>query len=144
MLKQDGVGYHKVFETNEIGCSIIGAIERNREVDPFAIARTISELYELDSTQIDFVIRDINEFLYSLDRFGLINLPDAQKSSAIGSMPDPSTTVSSAYLERRYTELSMPYKVFIELTYECNLRCKHCYRTESICRFWYKRMRKIL
>lgn len=134
MLKQDGVGYHKVFETNEIGCSIIGAIERNRKVDPFAIARTISELYELDSTQIDFVIRDINEFLYSLDRFGLINLPDAQKRSAIGSMPDPSTTVSSAYLERRYTELSMPYKVFIELTYECNLRCKHCYRTESICR----------
>ncbi|MCL0098927.1 radical SAM protein [Dehalococcoidia bacterium] len=31
------------------------------------------------------------------------------------------------YILKRYFEKQIPYKVDIELTYKCNLRCQHCY-----------------
>lgn len=35
-------------------------------------------------------------------------------------------------IQQTFTQERKPYKFFIELTYNCNLRCAHCYREEEI------------
>lgn len=48
------------------------------------------------------------------------------------NVSERSFTEQFAKVQKYYTSNRKPFKFFIELTYNCNLRCKHCYRGEDV------------
>ncbi|MCL6450866.1 MAG: radical SAM protein [Acetobacteraceae bacterium] len=82
---------------------------------------------------------DVLDFLYHMVRLGLFNSPDRDlildklsPRPAPGGEPPAADGEAEAfdacnYMYGRAYELMLPFKVDIEVTYACNLRCRHCY-----------------
>jgi radical SAM protein with 4Fe4S-binding SPASM domain len=107
-----------IIETDEFGVSIIESYSKNSIDD---LRRQLSSEHSIDE---DIVANDISEFLN--DIFYSENNESIEVSEA-GSYFDTYKAIQSFHCKAK-----KPMKVFLELTYCCNLRCPHCYVQEDL------------
>lgn len=72
----------------------------------------INNLMELTGEAVDEIEKPVNDFLNNNDCFKWTDIP--QKNSFI-----------------QYIEGDVPFRVLVELTYNCNFHCKHCYNNSG-------------
>lgn len=108
-------------------------LENNIKIS--SIFSEISNAYEIPDEQADEVHTDIEQFLSGLVTFGLLSFSSDYSPTFIkpGCSEDSSSQeIKIGMLERLYKNEGLLYKALVEITYACNLRCKHCYRTEAV------------
>lgn len=106
-----------IFLTNRIGKEIC---EYSLEHSADEVISHLSQKYLVEE---DTLRQDVNDFMNMLTRVSDNKLPDhVQKSQE-----SIRQRIISSYCDRQ-----LPYNVFIELTYNCNLRCPHCYIQDSL------------
>lgn len=122
----------QVLEVNEIGKEILDMLKKGLEIDE--IVSYILLEYEVDDK--DMIKYDILSFFSVLKKFGILQVKGKQIDEYDNRIDD---TISIAdglkkyqLLQKFYAEKQLPYKFFVELTYNCNLRCRHCYKTEDV------------
>ncbi|MBS4535686.1 PqqD family peptide modification chaperone [Clostridium sp. D2Q-14] len=110
-----------------IGYEIWNALTNSIPLENF-IDKMLSK-YEVEKEEL---IQDINNFLTSLKTANLIIIDGIEEKFKLQTNEFKTTRIVSSdhndnYVNERYLKLSKPYKVFLELTYNCNLKCEHCY-----------------
>lgn len=86
------------------------------------IVENISLKYDVEK---DKLFSDFNGFINTLDKVFL--------KSKLPSIEGPDKTFSiERQLNKWHYEQKLPYNVFFELTYNCNLRCPHCYLQDNL------------
>lgn len=75
----------------------------------------------------EVLINDFSEVFKEFSRCGLIEDLDKSSFYAIEDIVDKGTVRTSEIINKSYYDTNTPYRVFLELTHFCNLRCKHCY-----------------
>lgn len=125
----NGIG---IIEINETGKFILKMLTLNIEIEAI-ISKLLTE-FELEEEMRQDIKNDVLNFMYSLSRFGLlIFLDNESMDSRIDSIELTNYGLDKyKLLQSLYVEKQLPYKFFVELTYSCNLRCRHCYKTESV------------
>ena len=120
-----------IIQINEIGNDIVSLLERHVPLQ--SIFEELSKEYEISNEMVESVLEDIRHFLSVLMEFGLLVVAESV-AARLGapSNPTSSNALQIGMLERLYKEKGLLYKAFIEITYICNLRCRHCYRTEAV------------
>lgn len=124
-----------VLELNETGNDIITLLQK--KVPLCSLVHEISEIYGLDQSYLKNVENDIGIFINKLSNFGILSLDsEAYKAQETSNSKEDinidNGQVKFAQLQKLFAEKLLPYKFFIELTYNCNLRCKHCYKTGDV------------
>lgn len=120
-----------IIQINEIGNDIVSLLERHVPLQ--SIFEELSKEYEISNEMAESVLEDIRHFLSVLMEFGLLVVAESV-AARLGAPSNPasSNVLQIGMLERLYKEKGLLYKAFIEITYICNLRCRHCYRTEAV------------
>lgn len=108
-----------IFLTNKVGKEICEySMEYNLE-------DTVSYLSDKYAISKDILTKDVNDFTKALDKISkdksLNSKNELKKQESIQQR------IVASYYNRQ-----LPYNVFIELTYNCNLRCPHCYIQDSL------------
>jgi radical SAM protein with 4Fe4S-binding SPASM domain len=99
---------------------------------------SICDLFSMSSIkQRNQVKHDYDIFKDRIKYAGLFiqedpNTETKYKEEAFGEISESKYIEEFAALQRSFTARNIPFKYFIELTYDCNLRCSHCYRGEEI------------
>jgi radical SAM protein with 4Fe4S-binding SPASM domain len=115
-----------VFEVNQMGHDILKKMYSGME--DFAIAEGYVNLYP----SVPTVKNDVMMYINSIRNFmeNSTRLPEELMDFA--QEKDIQHKNETLEIQQYYVENNMPYKVFLELTYNCNLRCPHCYVQEDI------------
>lgn len=119
-----------LLQTNEVGHAIISLLESNTPI-PLILPEICNE-FDISNEDLNEVKHDIDQFLCDLSAFGLLTFSHNDTLPPISLDAQVNTLPQIGMLERIYKQKSLLYKAFLEITYECNLRCRHCYRTESV------------
>lgn len=123
----------RIIRLNEIGKVILKLLEEGREIED--ILEYILKNYE-ELPNRNKILQDINAYVKSLKMAGVIKAKDfIEKDTSMQSQYIESNLSFVKELEKiqkKYHSEEKPYKVFIELTYQCNLKCIHCYRQEHV------------
>lgn len=100
----------------------------NESGEPDNIVRKITELYDVDeeTVQADFV-----EFYAELE-----NLLVANNSRHEANVDADKYEETENYIFDLMTERQIPFTANIEITDRCNLKCKHCYRSQESLTLW--------
>lgn len=122
----------RVVQINEVGNTIVSLLESG--VRTPLLFGELSKQYAISTDEADEVQKDIEQFISGLISFGLLFFKeDNTPTFESGTDSNPSSReFQIGMLERIYKKKGLLYKVFLEITYACNLRCKHCYRTEAV------------
>lgn len=108
-----------IFLTNRVGKEICEySMEHNKE----EIADYLSKKYSISK---DILIKDVNDFMKTLIRV------TKDKISELDQGWKEQESIQRRIMDSYYRR-QLPYNVFIELTYNCNLRCPHCYIQDSL------------
>lgn len=111
-----------------IGGEIWRNIEKNSSIE-----NTIEYFMKMYKVDKDELIDDMYNFIIALLNEGLITIQSSklkkdELSAEIEDFIDKESIAYNYSLIYSYYERKLkPYKVFLELLYTCNLRCKHCY-----------------
>lgn len=116
-----------------IGQEIWKAMDKKEKFDSF-ISRILNK-YVVDK---DVLAEDLYYFLIALKDQKLISLKDDFLKDEVAISKEGyrySTTDGKSYYNydvvySYFMEKQRPFKVFFELTYKCNLKCRHCYLGE--------------
>ena len=73
------------------------------------------------------VTKDVNSFIRKIE-----SDEECNGVSNNGVVAEASFMNVFSEMQYHYRKNKKPFKFFIEITYACNLRCKHCYRGESV------------
>jgi len=126
--KRIGTGMD-VMEVNETGNDILSLLEQCTTIGD--IIEQMSILYGISENNYAELEKDIWNFLEALESFEIIELSYHRHNSVqLKRVADGSIRV--AQMQELYAEKLLPYKFFIEMTYNCNLRCRHCYKTSDV------------
>lgn len=93
--------------------------------------KAICELYSLDEREYgEQILKDIQDFKESF-------IVEDDSSTGKADPDDVQRCVQGFFdqflkLQTYYKENHKPFRFFIEITYNCNLRCRHCYRGEDV------------
>ncbi len=123
----------RIIRLNSMGKRILELLKENKTVEEIShqIIKICKET--LDEKEI---LKDIQSFLVSLETLGIIKRANSMESGVnqniTSSKSNYSFTQELGKIQEKYHKEGKPYKVFVELTYQCNLRCKHCYRQEHV------------
>lgn len=112
-------------ELNDTGTVIFEKLECE-----FSVKKIISELSELYMVDTEAIRSDVEEFIQSLSNYGVLSI----EGHCTTMMNDIEYDSMDAYskMQSYYFENEKPFKFFLELTYNCNLRCPHCYIHEEL------------
>ena len=108
--------YNQSVQTvNEMAFDIISNLTKSYMQDDELIDK-LASIYDLTTENIQCIL----DFLYELERMNIVTI----KENNIGQR---SPVDLSNEIVRLTAENHLLYQVMIELTYDCNERCKHCY-----------------
>lgn len=108
-----------IIMTNEIGKEICERISTESKEE---IIEMLSQKYNVSK---EILFADLNEFILKLENVlneNLINESEVNVNSK---------SINQGLISDYY-EKKNPYNVFFELTYNCNLRCPHCYLQDDL------------
>ncbi len=94
------------------------------------ILNSIQEYYNLEDQLMNSVENDYDELIKKLRNQE--NNEEIKKRYIEDAENDCNYNLIMKRIQNFYYDNNKPYKVFVELTYNCNLRCKHCYRQDHI------------
>ncbi len=123
------VGNHvgnSVFEVNKMGYEILKAMENGKS------DKEIVEDYVHRFPDIPTVRNDISNYCKSINN--LVGKICENKGSINHAEVNMKVENITFEIQKYYIENNKPFKVFMELTYNCNLKCPHCYVQEDITR----------
>lgn len=104
-----------MFLTNKIGQEIC------EKISTHTINEILNDLSEKYEVPLETLKEDLQEFISKLTAL----MDENSKPNSVASKTEQVSIqqhLIDAYYKRR-----MPYNVYFELTYNCNLRCPHCY-----------------
>jgi radical SAM protein with 4Fe4S-binding SPASM domain len=112
----------KMYFLNETAGKILGMIDNG--LSKTKIIRDISEEYCVTSDVID---KDYDQIINQFREMGVIDsdIDNPVNESSVSNIP--SNDSFRGDLKSYCQENFIPLQCFIELTYNCNLKCKHCY-----------------
>lgn len=98
------------------------------------ILKHMIDVYDASEETIN---EELNKLFTILCDYGVVTLkqPDDNHNTSTNVSKSLTTMSNREIYSRMYTESisnNKPFKVFFELTYNCNLRCDHCYIQEKI------------
>ena len=112
-------------ELNDTGANIFEKLENG-----YSINDIINELKKIYIEETEIIKNDVEDFLLSLFNYGILSLEDRD----IGRYDEFEYDITDVYskMQTYYFKNNIPFKFFLELTYNCNLRCPHCYIQEDL------------
>ncbi|WP_250930955.1 PqqD family peptide modification chaperone [Clostridium felsineum] len=115
---------------NSFATEIWNSMLNKRELDE--VVSDIMAEYEVDREKL---LVDLKEFLEYLQVEKMIMIKGKESKFLESCAIDEKTQVANGtnYNEvfLYYSKENRPFKVFLEITYNCNLRCRHCYLGED-------------
>lgn len=103
---------------DEIGDYIFQLILKNKSIDN--IAKNLVKIYNVSYEEVK---QDIIFFIETLKLNGIIKKDD----NNIKILEPINNNLRNFNIEKSFFYSNKPYKVFLEIISNCNLRCKHCY-----------------
>ena len=123
LVKLDNVGY--LFYKKMVECStkeeVIAEICKKFNV----VTKNEKEIIEEDFQVFEKKLADVDIVID--ERFKQTN-----NKKEKGDISEKKYIDELVKVQRIYFKKKIPFKYFVELTYNCNLRCEHCYRGEDI------------
>ena len=123
LVKLDNVGY--LFYKKMVECStkeeVIAEICKKFNV----VTKNEKEIIEEDFQVFEKKLADVDIVID--ERFKQTN-----NKKEKGDISEKKYIDELVKVHRIYFKKKIPFKYFVELTYNCNLRCEHCYRGEDI------------
>ena len=91
-------------------------------------------LAEYDIPNIEELEDDIKDFVFQLSTVNIVSVTEGHNEVFIEEIDNNSNEYVQKIEEIQdgYMKEGKPFKFFLELTYNCNLKCKHCYRQEDV------------
>ena len=123
-LKKREVKCNKIISINEVGLQIINMIDKGYSIPE--IEEKLSLKYEVDEKIIK---NDVEKKKKKIKNSGLI---ESTNEEEIGQGSNIQYDKEMYAIQEKYKNELKPYKVFVEITYRCNLKCSHCYRGELL------------
>lgn len=115
----------KIIKTDEIGKCIWSFYSIYEDIEK--VIQAVCEKYNVISdTEKALVANDVNNFIEKIESRSKLNIKGKKISNEVSFMN------LFSEMQAFYRKNKKPFKFFIEITYACNLRCKHCYRGESV------------
>lgn len=109
------------------GMEIINSIKANESLGHFF--NNVFELY--NDINKDDLINDTFEFINALIENNILKFNITSSPFVIerhnSSCEESEYIQNSHIVQNYYLQNKLPYKVFLEITYKCNLDCEHCY-----------------
>lgn len=123
-------GNYAVFPVgNHVEKSIIITNQIGREICDNICTQTKEEIIEMLSQKYNVsketLYVDLQDFMKKLDDILYCKTEDTLIENAL-QISEKDTSLSQLLVYNHYKR-KIPYNVFFELTYNCNLRCPHCY-----------------
>lgn len=120
----------RIIRLNAMGKWILNLLEAGKTIDD--IIQQIEANYQ-NLPGRDVILKDIKNCIKSLISVGIIKSEEKQNEDLmVESSSNFSYMKEIEKIQKKYHSEGKPYKVFIELTYRCNLKCRHCYRQEYV------------
>lgn len=121
----------KLYKVNSVGFEILKLLEKSSVSE---IVKILSKSYNIDE---NIVFKDVNYFLDLLSDYGIINITSKESSNnKLCQAKCKNENMSNYNLYNEMygysTKHRKPFKVFIEITNKCNLKCKHCYKGTAL------------
>lgn len=134
IMKKNRGEVNNIIELNEVGNTILGYIEKNYKINE--IVKKLLKEYEIEEEYEKQVSNDVCDFIKELKEVGLIkndnNEEKIDENHSNSVLWDNNFFDKYLELQKYYFKENKPFRFFIELTYNCNLRCIHCYRGEAV------------
>lgn len=113
----------ELLQLNEVGYEVLSLIQNGKKDNE------IIQLYQERFPDVPQVKDDIKSFCEQLRTICKRSKLDNENEKT-----EEKKVTKNVYtmIQEKYLELNKPFKVFLELTYNCNLRCPHCYIQEDI------------
>lgn len=130
LKKRDDI-LRKIIRLNETGLYILELINNKDNIN--SICEHIMRRYNIECEE-DKIKEDIIKFIEALIDSGLIegNLSSKEKMLQNISSSGIEYFTELDKIEKNFLRLGRPFKVFLEITYDCDLRCQHCYKQEKV------------
>lgn len=96
---------------------------------------SICHAYQMDEqAQGAEVLKDIRDFKEVFIKNGYLKKKDLKELQTSETINQAMQGFQKQFYEMQtyYIENYKPFRFFIEITYNCNLRCRHCYRGEEV------------
>lgn len=124
-----------IIEFDQVGYDMYKMLKTGIALDD--LAESIITDYGLNYDDvIDEIQNDVNEFIKDLKKTAILS---TEKSEFCLDINENDHCVSdngflSQYekIQKEFSKKNKPYKLFVDLTYNCNLRCLHCYVCENV------------
>ncbi len=103
--------------------------------DASDVVNEVCKKYNMNSEeQKKQVEQDVINYIKFFEKLELYNNCESKvlEKSVGQNISERSFSEQFSKMQKYYTESKKPFKFFIEITYNCNLKCKHCYRSEDI------------
>ena len=122
-----------LIELDNMGYIFWQQLKNGQEMD-MAVKSICTQFAISDIETKECVKKDMEEFSETLKAAGMyIGSCHEQIQDEIRSdISEISFSEKFSEMQKYYTDNRKPFKFFIELTYSCNLRCRHCYRGEEV------------
>lgn len=122
-----------LIELDKMGYIFWQQLKNGQDMD-IAVENICNQFAISDMETKKCVKRDMEEFSDTLKEAGMyIGSRHGQVQDGIRSdVSEISFSEKFSEMQKYYTSNRKLFKFFIELTYSCNLRCRHCYRGEEV------------
>ena len=117
---------HKTYIVNEVGARILQSIEDKEAQSLDEIIHILKDEYDVE----DILLSDVcQSFIKEMLEWGVVRTPnyDFKRKGNSASENVYSEEDSEYHLQKKMSSKHRLYSALIELTYKCNLRCKHCF-----------------
>lgn len=127
-----------IVELNETGHFFLSELSSSDQLE--LIVEKALVKYGLAVEHRSRIADDLLKFINDFKTSGLVISDDKSSASSDdlrnGFATDLGFLRKYDQIQRAFSAQMRPFKFFIELTYNCNLRCRHCYKTEDVAQDW--------
>lgn len=120
-------------ELDEMGYTFWKLWKQEQNID--AVVAAVCERFAVSDAETKAcIMHDVQEFVETLNNVGLYTECQYKEMEEVmkDDISESSFAEQFSKMQKYYTSNHKPFKFFVELTYNCNLRCKHCYRGEDV------------
>lgn len=129
LLKKRSPTMNRIIKINKTGNLIFQMLKKG--YDEERIYKNII----IKNQNLEDVKKDINDFILQLEKSDiLVNKEVNEKQTNDKNNSNYVYINELEKIQKKYLREGKVYKVFVEITYKCNLRCKHCYKQEKVYR----------
>jgi radical SAM protein with 4Fe4S-binding SPASM domain len=122
-----------IVEMNDTGHFFLSELACSKDVE--SIVESTLCKYGLPAESRSQIFADLTSFINNFKASALIETEDEFDDSSVKpkvAAMDLGFLHKYDLLQKGFSAKMRPFKFFIELTYNCNLRCMHCYKTEDV------------